>query len=207
MALTSLNEYLIRQHIKARGELAEDLKLDPIVEEALSALTPALDAADSDASREASIKTYFDDRAARLFVSTHSAIPEDRARTAFGAERTGDGLEAQRLLEKDFGLAALTAEATRWNTKIGSRTPGRAPGEPDAATVKKIADKVRGEDDEGPSKNPWHDRWRAPGKTDAERQAARLAAQTAIIRSFGTKAAARMSAACGKQLSGAALRK
>jgi hypothetical protein len=35
--LTSINELLIRQHIKARGELADDLKLDPIVEEAVPA--------------------------------------------------------------------------------------------------------------------------------------------------------------------------
>jgi hypothetical protein len=195
-------EYAFDREQEARGELRPEYSRDAIFEDFLPATAAEMSEAGDDMARKLAIaKQWFADRP-HLFVSENSVIPEEKARAAFGAAPT---LAAQAALVKAYGEAAAKAEAARWGTKLGSLAPGHLDGEPDAKIVAEAVKKAKAADDEGPSKNPWHPRWKASGKTDAERNAARLAAQTNVIRSFGSASAARLAKSAGVSLGGVPL--
>jgi hypothetical protein len=181
-----LEAYLAPQ----RDNLKQPEHYAGILSDATVALHDAIESTDDEAVVEQMIGDYFEERKTHYF-KTRVRIPADLAAQAFG---NPPSLAAQGRMVKQYGEEAAAEEARRWNTKLGATSGGRHPdsGGTEAKPV------VRESDREAPNKNPWHPKWN--GKD-------RVAAQTSIIRSLGSKVAAALARSAGVTLSGHPLKK
>lgn len=190
---------LIKLHLEAmKDRLAYDP--GPIADDLYEAIGVPLETADDEQAEQ-----LFSDwlKARPHLFKTIVTIPRDELEVAFGASPT---LAAQGAITKRYGQASAEAAARSWGSSLGNLKPGRDPDASGEKSAKKAAPSV---DVPSVSKNPWSTGWRAPRppKDEADRQRMRLAAQTEIIKNFGSAGAARYAKSAGKTLGGQSLRK
>jgi hypothetical protein len=170
--------------------------VDPIIEDAAASLDAALTAAPDDEAMTVILEDWLAARP-HLLKSVVPIPPDDIEVACMSLAKRGE-------LVKRYGLASVESALKARGVSLSEIKPGRDADDGDAKRKRKADDAPVSK-----SQNPWHPDWKSsrPTKSPAEKEALRLEAQTAIIRSFGTAGATRYARSAGMTLAGTPLRK